>query len=138
MRQLVSSSVTTTSSTPTKSLFERLGGEAAIEAAVVDFYERVMSDPTLAPFFEHLDMDAQIKKQIAFMKMAFGGPNNYTGKDLRTAHASLVASKGLNDSHFDAVAKHLGETLTELGVDAATTSEVIGVVAGTRSDVLNR
>jgi len=130
--------VTTTSSTPTKSLFDRLGGEAAIEAAVVDFYERVMSDPTLAPFFEHLDMDAQIKKQIAFMKMAFGGPNSYTGKDLRTAHASLVASKGLNDSHFDAVAKHLGETLTELGVDAATTSEVIGVVAGTRSDVLNR
>lgn len=138
MRQLVSSSVTTTSSTPTKSLYERLGGEAAIEAAVVDFYERVMSDPSLAPFFEHLDMDAQIKKQIAFMKMAFGGPNKYTGKDLRTAHAQLVASKGLTDSHFDAVAKHLGDTLTELGVDAATTSEVIGVVAGTRNDVLNR
>ena len=137
MRPLVSSSVTTKTA-PTKSLFDRLGGEAAVEAAVVDFYERVMSDPSLSPFFEHLDMDAQIKKQIAFMKMAFGGPNQYTGKDLRTAHASLVASKGLTDSNFDAVAKQLGERLTELGVDDATTSEVISVVAGTRSDVLNR
>ena len=137
MRPLVSSSVTTKTA-PTKSLFDRLGGEAAVEAAVVDFYERVMSDPSLSPCFEHLDMDAQIKKQIAFMKMAFGGPNQYTGKDLRTAHASLVASKGLTDSHFDPAGTPLGETLTELGVDDATTSEVISVVAGTRSDVLNR
>lgn len=70
----------TTTTTTGKSLFERLGGEAAVEAAVVDFYERVMADPTLSPFFEHLDMDAQIKKQIAFMKMAFGGPNQYTAR----------------------------------------------------------
>lgn len=124
--------------TSAKSLFDRLGGEAAVEAAVVDFYERVMADPTLAPFFEHLEMDAQIKKQIAFMTMAFGGPNKYTGKDLRTAHAKLVASKGLNDGHFDSVASHLRDTLTELGIDDATTSEVIQVVAGTRGDVLNR
>src|SRR5690606_10004280 len=55
----------------TASRFQRLGGEAAVEAAVVSFYERVMADPALSPFFEHLDMGAQIKKQIAFMTMAF-------------------------------------------------------------------
>ena len=121
-----------------KTLFERLGGEAAIEAAVVDFYERVMADPSLSGFFAHLDMNAQIKKQIAFMTMAFSGPNKYTGKDLRTAHAKLVATGGLNDGHFDAIARHLETTLVELGVDAATTAEVLTVVAGTRSDVLNR
>lgn len=105
---------------------------------MVDFYERVMADPSLAPFFAHLDMDAQIKKQIAFMTMAFGGPNRYTGKDLRTAHAKLVAERGLNDSHFDAIAIHLRDTLSGLGVDDTTTSEVIQVVAGTRTDVLDR
>ncbi len=72
------------------SLFERIGGEAAIEAAVVTFYEKVMADPSLAHFFDHLDMDAQFKKQIAFMTMAFGGPKTYSGRDLRTAHARLV------------------------------------------------
>lgn len=119
------------------SLFERLGGEAAIEAAVVGFYERIMSDPTLAPFFDGLDMGAQIKKQIAFMTMAFEGPSRYTGRDLRTAHARLV-ERGLNDSHFDSVQIHLRETLEELGVDAATVTEIAGIVENTRQDVLGK
>jgi hemoglobin len=118
-------------------LFERLGGEAAIEAAVVDFYERVMADPILAPFFSHLDMGAQIKKQIAFMSMAFGGPNPYTGRNLREAHARLVAN-GLGDAHFDAICTHLATTLRELGIDDKTIAEVSQIVEATRSDVLGR
>jgi len=119
------------------SLFERLGGEAAIEAAVVLFYEKVMGDTRLAPFFGDLDMGAQIKKQIGFMTMAFGGPNRYTGRDLRASHARLV-QRGLGDEHFDAVAAHLAATLDELGVDAAVSSEVLSIVASTRGDVLGR
>jgi hemoglobin len=123
------------SSGPT--LFERLGGEAAIEAAVVDFYERVMADPTLAPFFSHLDMTAQIKKQIAFMSMAFGGPSPYTGRNLRDAHARLVAN-GLGDVHFDAICTHLATTLRELDIEEETIAAVSRIVEATRSDVLGR
>jgi len=119
------------------SLFERLGGEAAIEAAVVDFYGRVMSDDALSPFFDGLDMDAQIKKQIAFMTMAFAGPNRYSGRDLRTAHAKLV-QRGLGDAHFDAIQRHLRGTLEDLGIDAATVTEVAGIVETTRRDVLGK
>ena len=124
--------------TGTPTLFERIGGEAAIEAAVVTFYEKVMADPTLAHFFEHMDMGAQIKKQIAFMTTAFGGADGYTGKDLRTAHAKLVKERGLNDAHFDAIAVHLRDTLEELGVDESTNAEVIAIVGATRNDVLDR
>jgi hemoglobin len=120
-----------------RSLFERLGGEAAIEAAVVGFYERVMSDETLAPFFDGLDMGAQIKKQIAFMTMAFEGPSRYSGRDLRTSHAKLVA-RGLNDSHFDSVQIHLRTTLDELGIDSATVTEISGIIEATRRDVLGK
>lgn len=119
------------------SLFERLGGEAAVEAAVVGFYERIMADPKLSPFFTHLDMDAQIQKQISFMTMAFGGPSRYTGKDLRTAHAKLV-TRGLSDDHFDATAAHLLATLEELGVEPAVRDEVMKVLDGMRKDVLGR
>ena len=118
-------------------LFDRLGGEAAIEAAVIGFYERVMSDPTLAPFFDNLDMGAQIKKQIAFMTMAFAGPNRYTGRDLRTAHARLVA-RGLDDSHFDSIQVHLRSTLEELGIDDSTINEIAAIVETTRRDVLGK
>lgn len=44
--------------------------------------------------------------------MVFGGPNNYTGKDLRTGHSHLV-QRGLNDGHFDTFAGLLSETLTD-------------------------
>ena len=118
-------------------IYERLGGEAAVAAAVPLFYEKVMADPSLARFFERLDMGAQIQKQIAFMTMVFGGPSNYTGRDLRSAHAGLL-QKGLGDKEFDAVAKHLESTLEELGVDSALVTEVLGLVAGTRKDVLSR
>lgn len=54
--------------------------------------------------------------------MAFGGPNLYSGDDMRRGHAHLVVT-GLNDSHFDAVVEDLGATLTELGVS----NDLIGV-----------
>lgn len=119
------------------SLYERLGGESAIEAAVVLFYRKVMDDPALAPFFAGLDLDQQIKKQIAFMTMAFGGPAPYSGRDLRVAHAGSVA-RGLHDRHFDAVAAHLRATLEELGVGTAEVGEVLAIVGTTRGDVLGR
>lgn len=119
------------------SLYERLGGEAAIEAAVVRFYEKVMADPLVAPFFQGFDLEAQVRKQIAFMTMAFGGPHGYTGRSLRASHAPLVA-RGLGDAHFDAIGLHLGSTLAELGVAAPVTAEILAIVETTRKDVLSQ
>ena len=90
----------------TETLFTRLGSEAAVDAAVDTFYRKVLTDDTISRYFSHTDMDRQRAKQKAFLTMAFGGPSNYAGKDLRKAHKGLVA-RGLNDSHFDAVATHL-------------------------------
>ena len=49
------------------------------------------------------------------MTLAFGGPSAYRGRPLREAHAALVAPRGLNDTHFDTVARHPADTLAELG-----------------------
>ena len=69
--------------------------------------------------------------------MAFGGPNNYTGKDLREGHKHLV-EKGLDDTHVDIVIEHLGGTLKELGVPDADITEVASIANSVRDDVLNR
>ncbi|MCG8596286.1 MAG: group 1 truncated hemoglobin [Kiloniellales bacterium] len=121
----------------TTSLFERLGGKAAVEAAVDLFYQKVLADPGISHFFEGTDMRVQRGKQKAFLITVFGGPAIYTGKDLRRAHAPLV-ERGLTDSHFDAVAGHLQATLEELGVARDLTDEVMSIAASTRDDVLNR
>jgi hemoglobin len=123
--------------TAQKPLYEQLGGEAAVDAAVDVFYRKVLSDDRISEFFEGVDMDRQAAKQKAFLTMAFGGPHNYTGADMRRGHAHLVA-RGLNDSHFDAVVELLGQSLTELGVAPALIAQVAAIAESTRADVLNR
>ena len=120
------------------SLYDRIGGEAAIVAAVDVFYGRVLEDELLSPFFKGLDMQSQMRKQVAFMTWALGGPSEYRGKDLRTAHAALVKEKGLSDSHFNAVIRHLTATLQQLGVGAAEVNEAVSQISALRPEVLDR
>ena len=119
------------------SLYERLGGSPAMEAAVDIFYRKVLSDDRISRFFEDVDMDRQAAKQKAFLTMVTGGPNQYTGADMRKGHAHLVA-QGLNDSHFDTVVELLAETLVELGANAEDIAEVGALAESVRDDVLNR
>lgn len=117
------------------SLYEQLGGAAAIDAAVEIFYRKLLLDPRVSRFFDGVDMERQIAKQKAFLSFAFGGPANYSGRDMRSAHASL---KGLDDSHVDAVIEHLGNTLKELGVDGKLISQVAAIAESVRGEVLGR
>lgn len=117
------------------SLFEQIGGEAAVNAAVDIFYRKVLTDDSISKFFDDVDMDNQIAKQKSFLTMAFGGPNEYTGLDMRKAHAPLV-ERGLNESHFNAVAGHLQATLEELKVPSNLIEQVMAIAASTHDDVL--
>jgi hemoglobin len=118
-------------------LYERLGGVEAVNAAVDIFYRKMLSDERVSGFFDNIDMDKQIAKQKGFLTMAFGGPNAYTGKSMREGHKHLVA-RGLNDTHVDIVIAHLGDTLRELGAADADIAEVAAIAEGARNDVLNR
>ena len=114
-------------------LYDKLGGEAAVNEAVDIFYRKVLSDPTISGFFDSVDMDDQAAKQKAFLTMAFGGPNGYSGKALREAHQGM----DLTDDHFNAVAGHLQGTLEELNVPEDLIGEVMSIAASTHDDVLN-
>jgi hemoglobin len=119
------------------SLFDQIGGAAAVDAAVDIFYRKVLTDDRVSHFFDGVDMDRQRGKQKAFLTMAFGGPHNYSGKDMRTGHAQLV-QMGLSDSHVDAIIELLGGTLKELGVADNLIQQVAGIAESTRNDVLGR
>jgi len=120
-----------------QTLYEKIGGEAAVNAAVDIFYRKVLADDRINQYFEGVDMDKQAAKQKAFLTMAFGGPHSYTGKDMRDGHAHLVKN-GLNDSHFDAVMENLGATLKELNVPDELIAEAAAIAESTRNDVLSR
>ena len=120
------------------SIYEQIGGEPAMSAAVEIFYRKVLSDDDVSRFFEGVDMERQMGKQKAFLTMVTGGPNSYTGRDMRSAHARLVHEMGLNDLHFDRIVKHLGDTLAELGVPGELIAQIAAVAESTRRDVLDR
>ncbi|XXF77630.1 group 1 truncated hemoglobin [Myxococcaceae bacterium GXIMD 01537] len=119
------------------SLYEQIGGEPAMSAAVEHFYRRVLADDRISHFFEDVDMERQAAKQKAFLTMVCGGPSSYSGKDMRAGHAHLVRN-GLNDTHFNAVLEHLSGTLGDLGVAQPLVEKVIAIAESARADVLNR
>lgn len=120
-----------------QSIYDRIGGEAAVNAAVDIFYRKVLADERINRFFEDVDMDRQAAKQKAFLTVALGGPNQYSGKDMRKGHAHLI-QRGLNDSHFNAVMENLAATLQELKVPAELIAEAATIAETTRNDVLSR
>eukprot|EP01061_Rhynchopus_euleeides_P003657 TRINITY_DN1294_c0_g1_i3.p1 TRINITY_DN1294_c0_g1~~TRINITY_DN1294_c0_g1_i3.p1 ORF type:complete len:932 (+),score=377.44 TRINITY_DN1294_c0_g1_i3:73-2868(+) len=119
-----------------KSLYERLGGAQAVEVAVDKFYGKVVADARLSRFFEGVDMNAQRTKQKAFLSFAFGGPNQYTGKNMRDAHRRLVIEQGLGDVHYDAIVELLALTLKELGVHVSDIEQVATIAESVRGDIL--
>ncbi|MFO9453569.1 group 1 truncated hemoglobin [Legionella pneumophila serogroup 1] len=121
----------------TESLFERLGGQNAVNTAVDIFYRKMLMDDRVNYFFDDVDMEQQILKQKGFLTMVFGGPNQYTGKSMREGHQHLLA-RSLNDSHVDIVIEHLGETLKELGANEEDIQKVAAIANSVRGDVLGR
>lgn len=94
-------------SSPT--LYERLGGERAIEAVIGDFYDRVLADPLLAPFFEGVERDRLRRMQREFFAAALGGPIRYTGRPLTVVHAG----RGIRTRHLARFLEHLTATLAD-------------------------
>jgi hemoglobin len=82
-------------------LYQRIGGEAAISAAVDRFYERILADPSLSHFFNGIGMGRLKAHQFAFLSQALGGPKQYSGTSMSEAHAKLA----IEQIHFDAVAR---------------------------------
>lgn len=115
-------------------LYDRLGGETAIAAVVDEFYDRVLADDRLTPFFTDVDMEGQRAHQTAFISAVTGGPDEYDGAEMRRAHAHL----DLDEEDFAAVAGHLDDALGEFDVDDEDRAAVMEAVAGLEAEILDQ
>jgi hemoglobin len=115
-------------------LFERLGGDAAINAVVDEFYGRVLCDNDLKKFFSHIDIGTQATHQKNFLKSLTSG-TEYKGRGLYLAHSDLIDYLGLNQEHFNAVIGHLVNTLIHFNVPNELIGEIASVVPSLRQGV---
>jgi hemoglobin len=95
------------------SLFERLGGEAAISAVIDRFYVLMLDDGRVSHFYKSADLAKLKCRMKEFITLVTGGPNNYKGTDMETAHCKL----NITQKDFDATWENLEKVLKEFNVD---------------------
>lgn len=118
-----------------QSLYEKVGGEEAIENVVDYFYhELVLKDDTVNQFFEETDMAKQIRHQSKFISFALGGPNQYSGKSMAKAHEGM----NLQPEHFSAIVTHLHDALAHFGVSESDIDTALTKVGSLREDIINK
>ena len=116
-----------------ETLFHKYGGFSTVGAIVLAFYEKILDEEALVPYFEGIDMERLIRHQTDFLCMILGGPANYSGRDLRTAHFRL----NITVPDFLLVADLLEETLEEGGVEDDDIEAILKIVASTKDDIVN-
>lgn len=118
-------------------LYEQVGGSQTIKKLVDIFYDRVLADASLAPFFPDTDMESLRAQQVMFLAMLLGRARTFSGQDLTTAHAPARA-QGLTDGHFDALLRHFEASMRELEIAEDYTRQVVARIEATRDAVLGR
>lgn len=115
-----------------ETLFERIGGTNTIEKMVTAFYQRVLADPLLSPFFGQTSIEKLKKMQIAFFSIALGGGEPDKMPSLDDAHRG----RGIESKHLTRFTELLLDTLTEIGISESDAQSVYERIATYSNDVL--
>jgi hemoglobin len=115
-------------------VFDALGGEAAVAAAVDALYDRLLADPVTAPYFEGVDMRRLSGHLRIFLVAALGGPAVFKGRDLGVAHAPL----GITSESWDHTVVHLVDALVSLDVSTPLIDDVLTHLAPLRPLIVTR
>lgn len=113
-------------------LFEQLGGIEGVAQMVEHFYQRVLDDAELAPFFAHVDMARLKNMQYEFIVSALGGPVQYSGTELRAAHAG----RGITNHHFAKFVGHLADSMESQGISHQLVDAMLGRLATFRDKIV--
>ncbi|WP_067668778.1 group I truncated hemoglobin [Nocardia miyunensis] len=116
---------------PEPTIYEKIGGQEALETVVEDFYVRVLADDDLKGFFTGTNMSRLKGRQVEFFAAALGGPDPYTGAPMKQVHQG----RGIMMKHFNLVAGHLTDSLKAAGVPDDIVAQIIGAVAPLSGDI---
>ncbi|MGE5184444.1 MAG: group I truncated hemoglobin [Acidobacteriota bacterium] len=115
-----------------KPLYERLGGREPIRAVVADIVELHFTEPVTAPLCKGVDKAKLIEHVVDWLCQAAGGPQQYKGRDMVSAHAHLH----MTDVHFMAAGDQIVRTLKKHGVPDPELQEVVCAIVAHHDDVI--
>ena len=112
--------------------YERIGGAATIRIAVDRFYQLLVADADLAPYFVDVDLPKLKRHQVQLLSTVLGGPAEYAGRELEIAHSGL----NITDAHYAKVADYLTGVLRDLGAPADVVDATASVVDSVRGKIV--
>jgi len=113
-------------------LYNKYGGFVTFSMVVSNFYQKVLDSEELAPYFEDVNMEKLMSHQTNFIAVALGGPEKYTGLDLKTVHALYK----ITVPHFLEVAELLEESLEEASVEGKDISIILTLISGLMDQIV--
>ncbi|RAW45916.1 group 1 truncated hemoglobin [Halorubrum sp. 48-1-W] len=115
-----------------ETLYDRLGGNEGIRAVVDDFYDRLLADDELGPFFEGADMEKLRRTQTDFLCEAAGGPETYDAAPVREAHLHVP----FTPDRIERAVELLYESLDAFDVPEEDADAVVRAIAAYEDDLL--
>jgi len=121
-----------------KSLFERLGSTAGINALADDIVALHMENPVVRarfrPLLDKPDTLAIIKGHLcAFLEAGSGGPAKYTGRDMRATHRGM----NINETEYVAVIDDILAAMKKHGLDEQTQKDVLAIAYSLKGEILH-
>ena len=117
-----------------KSLYERLGGKEAITAVVDAFVANVAGDQRINRFFKDANIPRLKKMLVDQICQATGGPYEYKGLDMKSAHKGM----GVSSADFNALVENLVKALDTFKVPEKEKGELLGALAGMKGDIVEK
>ena len=115
-----------------QTLYDRLGGAAAVTAVVDDFVARCAADSRINGKFARTDIPRLKAMLVEQVSAATGGPVQYTGRSMAETHRGM----GVTGGEFEALVEDLLATLNQFNVPSSLQTELIGILAPIRADVV--
>lgn len=113
-------------------LYDRLGGGAAITAVIDDFVARCAADGRINPKFARTDVPRLKAMLVEQVSAATGGRVQYSGRTMQDTHRGMAVTAG----EFDALVEDLGATLNKFGVPDKAQGELLGILGPLRGDIV--
>lgn len=120
-------------------LFERLGGRKGISNIVDDTVENHMNNTNVkARFLPLKDKPEQLaiikNHTIDFFQAGSGGPNNYKGKDMATAHTGM----NINPTEYIHVMDDIFKALDKNGIDEDSKKDVLAILWSLKGMIISK
>ena len=117
-----------------QTLYNRLGGETAVKAVVDQFVANVAADTRINKFFASTNIDHFKMMLVNQIGQASGGPQKYTGRDMKTAHAGM----GITEADFNALVEDLVKALDQFKVAEKEKGELLAILGPMKSDIVEK